>query len=90
VFDPLQLLLATPLAELRDRWLQVDCACGTTRTPMWFHAAQHPDWLMSDLALDFSCSNCWEAPGMTLLGQNRLGQPLTAEQIRIVERFVEE
>jgi hypothetical protein len=45
---------------------------------------------MSDQAIDFSCSNCREAPGMTLLGQNRTGQPVTGEQIRIVERFVEE
>lgn len=87
--DSLSQLLATPLFELRDRWLRAQCGCGTTRVPMWFHAARHPDWLLWDLALDCTCSNCLEAPGLTLLDQNRIGEPITATGTRIVERFAE-
>ncbi len=58
------LALATPLANLRGYWLEMRCCGGPKRSPLWFHAALRPGWLLSDLGLDHSCPSCGTTPAL--------------------------
>ena len=82
-------LLSTPLADLRAYWLEERC-CGRPKlSPLWFHAARWQGWLLSDLALDHTCRRCGTMPALTLLSQDRVGQPIKAKRIHLVDRFDE-
>ena len=80
-------LLSTPLADLRAYWLEERC-CGEPRlSPLWFHAARWPGWLLSDLALDHTCRRCGAMPALTLLSQDRVGGPVKDTRVVIADKF---
>ena len=82
-------LLSTPLAELRGFWLEERCCGKPTRSPLWFHAARWPGWLLSDLAMDHTCWRCGVMPALTLLPQDRVGLPIKSTGVDLVDRFDE-
>ena len=87
--NTLTTLLSTPLADLRAYWLEKRCCEEPLRSPLWFHAAHWPGWLLSDVALDHTCHRCGAMPALTLLPQDRVGIPLKDMRVEIVDRFDE-
>ncbi len=85
----LTMLLSTPLADLRTYWLEERCCDKPMRSPLWFHAAHRPGWLLSDLALDHTCRRCGAMPALTLLPQDRVGLPIKNMRVDLVDRFDE-
>jgi len=86
----LTLALATPLADLRGYWLEMRCCGGPKCSPLWFHAALRPDWLLSDLALDHTCPSCGTMPALALLRQAKDGMPIASRRMEIVGPFADE
>ncbi len=82
-------LLSTPLPELRRYWLEETCCGEPERSPVWFHAARRPGWLLSDLALDYACQRCGAMPALALLPQDRAGLPVANGRVDVVNRFDE-
>ena len=80
-------LLSTPLADLRACWLEERCCDERLRSPLWFHAARWPGWLLSDLALDHTCQRCGATPALTLLPQEQVELPLKDMRIDLADRF---
>ena len=80
-------MLSMPLPELRGHWLEETCCRGPVRSPIWFHAACRPSWLLSDLALDHTCERCGAMPALALVPQDRCGLPMGAGRIEVVSRF---
>ena len=82
-------LLATPLSDLRGYWLEETCCREPVRSPVWYHAARWPGWLLSDLALDHTCGRCGAMPALALLPQDRCGRPMNTGRIEVITRFEE-
>lgn len=82
-------LLSTPLADLRAYWLEERCCDEPMLSPLWFHAARWPGWLLSDLALDHTCRRCGAMPALTLLPQDRVGLPIRDMRVALIDRFDE-
>ena len=80
--------LATPLTDLRSYWLEARCCTGPERSPVWYHAVRLPDWLLSDLAMDYSCPTCGAMPALALLRSGRDGMPVEGRQMVVTDRFV--
>ncbi len=83
-------LLSTPLADLRAYWLEERCCDEPMRSPLWFHAARWPGWVLSDLALDHTCGRCGAMPALTLLPQDQVGLPIMNRRVDLVDQFVED
>ena len=58
-------------------------------SPLWFHAAHWPGWLLSDLALDHTGRRCGAMPALTLLPHDRVGLPIKSARVDLVDRFDE-
>ena len=80
-------LLSTPLDNLRGYWLEERCCEEPVLSPLWFHAARWPGWLLSDLALDYTCGRCGAMPALTLLPQDRVGRPIKDTRVDLADRF---
>ena len=82
-------MLSTPLPELRGYWLEETCCREPVLSPLWFHAARRPGWLLSDLAMDHTCERCGAMPALALLPQAKCGLPEGAERVELANRFDE-
>ena len=87
--DSLKDVLATPLSTLRRYWLESRCCGQPERSPLWYHAARRPGWLLSDLAMDHTCSRCGAMPALALLRSGRDGMPVKGWRLPVAERFVD-
>lgn len=81
--------LSTPLADLHRFWLEMQCCAGPERSPLWYHAARQPGWLLSDLAMDHACVRCGAMPALALLRSGRDGRPVETWRLRVAFLFVE-
>ena len=82
-------MLSMPLLDLRGYWLEETCCRDPALSPLWFHAARPPGWLLSDLALDHTCQHCRAMPALVLLPQDKAGLAEGAGRVKLVDRFHE-
>ncbi len=82
-------MLSKPLPELRGYWLEETCCREPVLSPLWFHAARRPGWLLSYLAPQHTCHHCSAMPALALLTQDRFSMPIGAERVMLVDRFDE-
>ena len=87
--DTLKNALATPLSALRRYWVESRCCGEPERSPLWYHAARWPGWLLSDLAMDHTCSRCGAMPALVLLQSGHDGMPVEEWRLLVAERFVD-
>ena len=80
-------LLATSLVELRGYWLEEQRCTDASRLPVCYHAARHPNWLLSDLAFDHTCPCCGVMPALALLTQDRAGYASADGRIEVADRI---
>ena len=87
--DTLKDALATPLSDLRGYWLESRCCGEPERSPLWFHAARWLGWLLSDFAMDHTCSRCGAMPALALLRSGRDGMPTKGWRLEVAKLFVD-
>jgi len=81
--------LSTPVADLRTFWLEMRCCAGPERSPLWYHAARQPGWLLSDLAMDHAWVRCGAMPALALLRSGRDEMPVEKWRLPVAYLFVE-
>ena len=57
------------------------------RSPVWYHVARHPNWLLSDFAFDHTCPRCGVMPALALLMLDRVGLASGESRIEVADCF---